>query len=393
MRIATSWSTAPTTGAAVQEACRELDGKLGGKPDLTFAFATVAHDIPKLAALLSDYIPGASCGGTSSTGVITEDGFHSENGFGFGMMGISDPNGAYGIGAAKVNGDPRASAALEAAKSANRPGEVPRVVVLTAPPGSEEAMLQGVADIFGPDVPVIGGSSADNTLEGHWTQFANGTVHPGSVIATALFPSSEVTYGFHSGYAPTGVTGRITRVQGRTIHEIDGRPAAHVYNEWSGGIVESALPQGGTIHLCTALHALGRVVGKVNGIPYYRISHPARVTPDGGLVVFTEMQEDDEITLMTSTKDHLVTRAAHVTSAALDVGSLTIDDVSGALVFYCAGMLFTVQENIGRAVVELRSALGNKPFLAPCTFGEQGCFPGGENCHGNLMVSLLAFAN
>ena len=40
---------------------------------------------------------------------------------------------------------------------------------------------------------------------------------------------------------------------------------------------------------------------------------------------------------------------------------------------------------------ELQAALPGIPFLGSFTFGEQGCFPGGENRHGNLMISVLLF--
>ena len=39
----------------------------------------------------------------------------------------------------------------------------------------------------------------------------------------------------------------------------------------------------------------------------------------------------------------------------------------------------------------LARSLGNKPFLGNFTFGEQGCFVGGTNHHGNLMISVVVF--
>jgi hypothetical protein len=39
----------------------------------------------------------------------------------------------------------------------------------------------------------------------------------------------------------------------------------------------------------------------------------------------------------------------------------------------------------------LRLELGALPFLGSFTFGEQGCFVGGENRHGNLMILVVVF--
>jgi hypothetical protein len=36
-------------------------------------------------------------------------------------------------------------------------------------------------------------------------------------------------------------------------------------------------------------------------------------------------------------------------------------------------------------------AMHQAPFVSPFTFGEQGQFIGGENAHGNLMISAVLF--
>ena len=75
----------------------------------------------------------------------------------------------------------------------------------------------------------------------------------------------------------------------------------------------------------------------------------------------------------------------------MGAGRLTADQVSGALVIYCAGCMLTVQDEMEEVAAEVREALGGKPFLGAFTFGEQGCFTGGENRHGNLMISVVVF--
>jgi hypothetical protein len=44
-------------------------------------------------------------------------------------------------------------------------------------------------------------------------------------------------------------------------------------------------------------------------------------------------------------------------------------------------------------VLFLSASVGGKPFLGAFTFGEQGCFVGGENRHGNLMIATLVFGS
>ena len=395
MKIATAWSVMPGADAAVTTAYRELTERLGAEPQIIFLHSSADYDCDILVRRLQELAPRVPVhGGTSCLGVMTETGFHSDNGLGLGLLGILDPAGSYGVGVARMGNDPRAAAAdavQRALEQAQRPGETPAAVWLTAAPGQEELLVQGIEDLLGPDVPVIGGSSGDNTVTGEWKQFANGAVYADAVVTTVLFPTTEVMFAFHSGYEPSEHQGRVTRAQGRTLYEIDGRPAAEVYNDWIGGVLADVLATGGNVLARTTLHPLGRAVGTVGGIPYFRLSHPDSVTPDGALTLFTDIEAGDEIILMRGTRESLVSRAGYVAQSALETYVTTPAEVAGALVVYCAGCMLTIQDRMEETVAGLRAALGGQPFLGAFTFGEQGCFLGGENRHGNLMISVLVF--
>lgn len=183
-------------------------------------------------------------GSTSCTGVMTQMGVVSENNEGLAMLAVADPQGDFGVGSALIGDDPvtaAENAISQALVAADCPGEVPAMVWLSSAPGCEESLIQGIANIIGDDVPVAGGSSADNELNGSWKQFDNQSIYTNGVVVTALFPSSEIMFAFHSGYEPTDAKGLITKAGGyeatgkkgiathtsqRTLSEIDGRPAA-----------------------------------------------------------------------------------------------------------------------------------------------------------------------
>ena len=397
MRIVTSWSIVPDTDVAAAEAYQKLVERLGAEPHIIFLHSSITYDSEALVRRLQELAPDVPVhGGTSCLGVMTEAGFHSDQalGLGLGMLGILDPEGSYGVGVARMGDDPRAAAtqaAQQALEQADRPGEMPAMAWITAAPGHEELLIEGIEDLFGSEVPIAGGSSGDNAVAGEWEQFANGQVYQDAVVVTVLFPSTEVMFAFHSGYEPSEVKGRVTRAEGRVLYEIDGRPAAQVYNEWTEGTIAHALPAGGNVLALTTLHPLGRVTGRVGGAPYFRLSHPESVTAEGAIALFTDVLEGDELILMRGTQESLVSRAGNVAQSALDTYSADPSEVAGALVIYCAGCMLTVQDKMGEVVTSLRSALGEKPFLGAFTFGEQGCFVGGENRHGNLMISVLLF--
>ena len=395
MKIATAYSTDTDVETACSTAYGSLQDKLGSAPDLLFLAWSVAYPGETLVRLLVDAAPGVRIHGASTClGGMTEDGFISNEGRGLTMLGIHDPDGGYGVGAAAIGESPRDAASqaiLAALDDADRPGEIPALVWLSATPGAEELIIAGIEDVLGEDVPIIGGSAADNTVEGHWLLAANRQTGAEQVVVSVLFPSVETAFAFHSGYNPTETHGRVTRAEGRTLYAIDGRPAAEVYNEWTGGSLGGAIDGGGNVLASTTLFPLGRVVGDVGGVPYYRLSHPDGVTADGALSLFSDIREGDEVVLMLGSVETLVTRAGRVAESALSAGRLTAEEISGALVVYCAGCMLTVQSDMPSVVDGLNVALGNAPFLGTFTFGEQGCFAGGENRHGNLMISVVVF--
>jgi len=397
MEIASGTSTNPDSQTAIKEAYAELNKNLTKLPDLIMLYASVTYDSKILIDELKTLTPDTHiCGGTSCQGVMTETGFHSVNGTGLGLFAITDSRGSYGVGAARQTGDLRAAAsqaAKDALADAKRAGEIPDLVWITGAPGQEEQLLLGIEDVLGADVPIIGGSTADNTISGDWEQFAGDKIYQDAVVVGVLFPSAKTVFSFHSGYTPTQHQGVVTRASERTIYEIDNEPAAVVYNRWTDGLIEEYISEGGNILGVTSLFPLGREVGEIADVPYFKLSHPETVTAEQGITLFSNVQQGDDIVLMTGSRNSLVERAGRVTSNAQDQHDWQSEDVLGAMVVYCAGCMLTIQEDMDRVAMEIKAALGDKPFLGMFSFGEQGCFVGGENRHGNLMISSIVFGS
>ena len=395
MKIVTSCSDKADTIQAFDEAA----GKLGNIPDggfsLVIAGYSALHDSAALAAKAKEYFGDVPfLANTSCMGVMTEKGFCSRDGYGLGLFAIDDAPGAYGVGAVPMGGDAgkaAAEAVEKALENAGRAGEMPALIWLATAPGQEEAVLEGIEAVLGGNVPVLGGSSGDNEVAGEWRQIVGGDVFDDAVAVVAMFPSVKVSHAFHSGYVPTQNVGTITRAEGRVLKEIDGRPAAEVYDAWTGGVVTDFLGNGGNVLALTTLYPLGRMAAEIDGVVCYNLSHPDSVTPDGALTLFSEVREGEQITLMSGSVDSLTSRAGRVAVDALSSSNMPADQISGALAIYCAGCMLTVRSEMDKVVTSINEALLGHPFLGAFTFGEQGCFLAGQNQHGNLMISFVVF--
>ncbi|WP_437309623.1 FIST signal transduction protein [Sorangium sp. So ce388] len=391
MKIATSASTATAAGAAFDEAVSALRASLGTAPDHIFLSYTEPYDVGELARATAALPASVRVHGSSSClSVMTAAGVHGAPGPGLALLGIADAEGAYGVAAERIGAAPRAAgarAAQRAIEDAGRAGELPALFWLTSQTGAEEQVLLGIEDVVGPDVPVFGGSSAADSLDGAQSQLERGRAHEDAVLLTALYPSGEISHAFSSGYVPTEHRCRVTRAEGRRLPEIDGLPAAEVYNRWTGGLISGQLG-GGSILEQTALHPVGRPSGWIGKVPQFLLIHPSTVEKDNSMTFSANINEGDELVLMSGSRESLIGRVRSVVDAARESAPPSFR-AQGALVIFCAGCMLAVRDDIDRVVQGIVASLGATPFLGRFTFGEQGCFARGSNQHANLSIAVI----
>ncbi|MEL6571360.1 MAG: FIST N-terminal domain-containing protein [Pseudomonadota bacterium] len=365
----------------------------GGRPDFIAVHQSVASRSGGIEDQLTDV--SALHGATSCLGVMSQDGPFVDAGVG--AFAIWDPDGDFGTGMQDLGSNSRAAARLateEALTAADRSGEAPDVIWLSCSPGSEEEVLAGIEDVVGGNVPILGGSAADDTVEGHWQVFdAQSTISNG-VIVSVLFPSKPISFAYHNGYAPTVNKGVVTKANGRILHEIDGQPAADVYRSWATeGLIPSQVDERTAILSESTLSPLGRYLEEVGGVPFYLLFHPAGLLPDGSLELFADVQVGDELTLMMGAPDQLAERAGKVAALAAQSAAMPTEGIAGALMVYCGGCMLAVKDRLTEVSDGINRALPKVPFMGVFTFGEQGMVVGERNRHGNLMISAIVFAS
>jgi len=364
----------------------------GGTPDFVALHQSVTVLDFGLAALLPDTV--AVHGATSCLGVMSGDGPCTENGAG--AFAIWDANGDYGTALSEFGSDPRSAAAAataDALLAADRPGESPDLIWISASPGSEELVLAGVEDVVGQNVPILGGSAADNSVSGEWRVFDRTDIEANGVIVSVLFPSTPISFAYHNGYAPTTHSGTVTAASGRLLQEIDGRLAADVYRDWIGaGAIPESVTETTAILSESTLSPLGQYLESVGDVPYYLLAHPAGLTPEGALELFADVDVGDRLTLMRGAPDQLTQRAGKVASLAAQSANMEPNKIAGALMVYCGGCMLAVQDRLTDVTDGVTEALPNVPYLGIFTFGEQGVVLDGRNRHGNLMISAVVFS-
>lgn len=365
-------------------------------PDFVALHLSAPYGTRIIRSALADLSIGCLHGATSCQGVMSQSGLHSEDGHGAGAFCIWDTEGDYGSACVANDDDPKQAAieaTIKALEAAGRVGESPEIIWLSTSPGAEESVLAGIESVVGKTVPILGGSAADNDISGNWQVFDAVNTAADGVTISVLFPSTQVSFAYHNGYAPTDITGEVTKVDGRLLREIDHRPATKVLDEWTKGtVIPKTRKDPVSILSESTLSPLGRYLDDVRGVPYFLLAHPSEAYKDGSVALFADVQVGEVLTLMEGSVGSLTARAGKVANLAARLGDMQSDDIAGGLMVYCGGCMLAVQDHMGDVISGVQDALPNIPFLGVFTFGEQGVVIDGSNHHGNLMISCILFS-
>ncbi|KAH3758383.1 FIST N domain protein [Pelomyxa schiedti] len=390
-----------------------------GSPGLVLVAATSGHDPAVVSAVVRGMCPGAVVAGCSTCqGVMTETGVASspDSSQAVGVWMCTDERGKFSSCAEEMDTSPENRFSEAAAKRAATRAATealaqlderkPTLIWVQTAPGYEESVLAGVESVVGSDALIAGGSAADNTVSGEWWQLCNDRVYKNAVVVTMMVTDADAFPVFGSCYQATSHSGIVTRCSGRVLNEIDDKPAAEVYNRWTGYLIsDSPRPPIGVYLGPSTVFPLGKFFGteKSNGEDMYELMHPHRIEEDGSLSVFANVTKGMRVHLMAATTRQITNGIGSKISAAVrDLAPFNESAIVGSLMVFCAGCMMHVKASHGLASVaqKIKQSTNGAPFMAMHPFGEQGRFPAcvvgntehkAAIGHGNLMFSAVIF--
>jgi len=397
------WSVKPDVKQAIQEAVISASEEFNGsQPDYAILLSNEQYDSKVLVKELKRLWPNTRVhGGTTMYGKYTRDGYHYSPTGSLALMAISSPKIKVGVGGAevgKISAQAAGKKAIETAlKDAGKEGEKPQVIYIIGSFTNEQGLIEGIESVVGKDVPIVGGSAFDDAGVGNWSEFVNDEVYTNGVALTAFFTDLTVGTAYESGYEKTKFKGTITKAKGAVIYEINNRPALEVYDEWSGGLVTSvrADSKAETITeiVKTALLPLAKVLKGTNGEVHYIPMHPYFWNlKDKTVSTGVNVEVGDEITIMHGTWEANVNHAVNTSTQALENSGLKKGEAYFAIYTYCLGKMQTIPaEERNKIPLLVNDTLGDIPFIAGNTGGEQGYLRGVGNEHAGLSNTMIIF--
>lgn len=431
-RCASAVSVSEDAEDAVKDVLKSIEDQIGEDTEVSMLHVcvTVTHasDLEKtiLRRLRQRHPKAVVHGLTSSGGVMDAHRGACMVKKALSVFAVSDPDGTYTVASGPTCD---VDAVREAVRKAFEKAEddvsgIPPDLMLSAlspGPGNEERVLKGLRQAFKRDVPVVGGSSADNDLSGSWKQIAMDTTTSTGFSLLLMWPTVDMFVRLVSLHNDTKMSGTITKIDGsRTIVSIDNKPAAEVYNDWTNGSILTSLggeTLKGNVLAASTCFPLGKYANNEKETKPSLI-HPANVE-NGRMDVFADVREGERLVCMNASEEQLIESVSGVMSSAVRTSGFVGDGgLNGALVIYCGGMMMKIGEKgVKRVAQSISSALGPRtPWTGSFTFGEQGPIPregrrgsgqvlsafahgtqpkqansGHGNCHGNLMFNFVLF--
>ena len=325
-------------------------------------------------------------GCTSSAGIITPDGFiSSDNGF-TGILALGDPDLTVGVASSPKQEDARKTGQMVAKEAMAKAGRTdsPAYFYMVASPAEEEDYIKGIEDIIG-RVPVFGGSSADNTVEGKWSIYTNDKVFSDGVAVAFFYTDKKMANVFTGAYHETINSEKKKKIKGkRTLVEIDGEPAVKKYAKWTGKKLKDL--EGNNLLVETITAPLG-VKDRLGDL--IAIRHPMYANDDYSMNIGANLAVNTAVIQMEASVDELI----NSTGKTLKETNKELGQEAGAyLLVHCGGRRLGIGERINEVAEQLKKEANGVPFITVFTFGEYGVKDHGANTTGGLMLSFTAFA-
>ncbi|HMB96001.1 MAG TPA: FIST N-terminal domain-containing protein [Tepidisphaeraceae bacterium] len=394
------WSDIPQTSQALADAASHALDQSSGSPDLTVVYYNPQHDPQKILDALQhgDRPMGKVFGETTHSGVLLPDGYHTAKQGVLGMLAMRQPGTKIGVGGASFDeASPREAAKLALSRAYKDAGDnagAPKMILLSVTLPHEEEVLAGLQEATGPNIPLIGGTAAGSVDEisrkkmSNWSIIANDKVIKNGLAVAVFYSDTSFGWSYGGGYRRTSTSGIVTKCKQRLILEIDGRPAADVYNEWLGGRVYEAQKRGDNIVNFCNLYPICRITGTYN--QFIRAWPAEDPTMPGALRTGSTVNEGDKIYLSEGTWNLLLNHFASVPRLARE--STPGLSPSGGLFIYCGSALECIPNEARPQMAFLvGKSMNDLPWIGVFSWGEQGYIPGAGNLHSNLTSGTVFF--
>lgn len=370
--------------AGVEATERALDGRIG---ELIVLFSCSSSSSAELLAGVAERAGPAHVIGCTVPSHISSDGPGKE---GVVALALGGDGFRARTSAASSHDGPRAAGKLAAERLSRvgvQDGQELVMLLTASQAGDQNEIIRGAYGILGAGVPLVGGcTSKDSSSASASCQLHGRDVYEDAVVAASLSTDGPFGVGVRHGATRIGERMVVTRSEGGTVLELDGRPALDAYLEM--------------------LDAPSEVAGDAEAFTDFALAHPLGLSRSSGrdqarcigaadfdqrsLLCVAEVPQGSLAWLLHEDAGTTVRAAQLACEEAVNaLGGATPRAV---IVFDCIGRSNLLRDEGTRKEVEaMKDAAGGAPLAGFYTHGEIARTHGLRGFH-NKTVVVLALA-
>ncbi len=349
-----------------------LTGLGAVRPNLILVFASVRYEQKQILDGIRSVAPEALIVGSSTAGEITTAGPAKRHSVATMALASSDIKFYASVGENIAKG-PR-QAGKKVADAVLRQSKEALTAFMMFPDvlaGNGADIVRGVLDSLGEHFPVVGGASGDDFEFKKTYQYLNDKVYSGAVVGLGFAGNLKIGIGVKHGWIPIGIPLRVTKSEGSILHELNGKPAILIYEDYFG-VETAAQLKTETLAKLAITYPLGI---KTAGSEEMLIRDPITVDEKGSITCAAEIPEGSEVQLMIGSREEAVKVAKE---AAQNAMSELDGKPKAVVIFNCIARNKLFGERAGDEIAVIQEAIGaSVPLIGFYTYGEQAPL-GGE---------------
>jgi hypothetical protein len=347
------------------------------RPQLVFAFGSV-DTLKEAATALQQAFPDAQRLGCSTAGEI------SVSGVGDGSLVVTalslEHSRAVQVHTTLQGMEDSHSAGQRLAQGLPRPGLRAVLVFGQGVQINGSAMIAGMTEVLGRDVPITGGLAGDGGAFQQTWVLDNQGVSSDRLVCVGLYGEGlTFSHGSFGGWSPFGPARKVTRCANNVLYELDGEPALQVYKRYLGDHAKD-LPASGLLFPFAMLGSDHSELGLIRTIL-------AVDEASGSLTLAGDIEPNGFLKLMHASTDALVDGAEAAAQAAKDMHASSGQGL--ALLVSCVGRKLVMGGRVDEEVEAVGDVFGQGATLTGFySYGEISPFVTASECklHNQTMT-------
>jgi len=248
-------------------------------------------------------------------------------------------------------------------------------------------LIRGLQENLGRSFPLIGASASDNFVFQKTFQYYNKEMLSESCCGVLFGGRLNFGLGIKHGWKPLGKIRSVTRSSGNVVHEIDGKPAVKLYEDY---FAKDSLELAKELRRISIFYPIGVYLP---GEKEYLLRNIISIKDDGSLITQGDVPAESKIRLMIGTKDSCL--AAAVSSCAEAKKNLGLQKIKFVMVFDSASRFTLLGRQHLRELEVIKEAFGkDTPLIGIYTYGEQAPLKSisylGQSYFHNQSINILA---